>query len=163
MQLVEILNNFESELSDYWSNEKQEKWNIIKALLINASDDDVLSLINYYQREITCECEFVHKSHLNFLLENIFANTDRNDYLDLIISLSECLEPKYYDEEEIFYISEDNQIFSYENLNILLDNIYLDDAIYTLVEDLSEKPLAILEAIKDIDSLIGCWEMCSNE
>ena len=117
-------------------------------------------MINYYQREITWKCEFVHKSHLNFLLESIFANTDRNNYLDLIISLSECLESKYYDEEEIFYISEDNQIFSYENLNILLDNIYLDDAIYTLVEDLSKKDIAILRAIKNVDSLIGCWEMC---
>lgn len=160
MELLKILNDFESELLDYWSNEKQEKWNIIKALLINASDEEILDLINYYQREITFECEFVHKTHLNFILESIFANANRNDYLDLIISLSECLEPKYYDEEEIFYISEDNQIFSYENLNILLDNIYLDDAIYTLVEDLSKKDITILEAIKDIDSLIGCWEMC---
>lgn len=163
MELLKILNDFEDDMLDYWSNEKQEKWQIIKTLLINASDDDVLSLINYYQREITSECEFVHKTHLNFLLESIFTNANRNDYLDLIISLSECLENKYYNEEEIFYISEDNQIFSYENLNILLDNIYLDDAIYTLVEDVTQKPLAILESIKDVDFLIACWEMCSNE
>ena len=159
MKMETILNNFEIDMKNYMSNEKEQKWQIIKALLINASDDDVLSLINYYQREIMCECEFVHKSHLNFLLESIFTNTNMNDYLDLLVSLTQSLETKYYGDDEIFFISEDNEIFCYENVENLLDNIYLDDVVYTLFEDLSKKDIAILEAIKDIDSLIGCWEM----